>query len=168
MRRTLTTLMIVLALMGLSISAIADDDDGEDAKEPEVELLEQQAEAGFLVSIENSEVTFDEDLLSIEFDFGDLEATHGHYVATAVHLLKAYEPGDIEGFDFDPSQYRLGCLVKQFAQSDLGKDEAAEVPSFDEAGLKACLKKKYNDDWTPPGKAKKGKIWEPPGQANKP
>ena len=160
MRRTLTTLMIVMALMGLSISALADDE-GEEPKDDELEL---QAEAGFLVSIEFGQVTFEDDLLSVEFNFGDLEATHGHYVAAAVHLLKAYEPGDVDGLDFDSSKYRLGCLVKQFAQSDLGKDETAEVPTFDEDALQNCLKKKYNENWTPPGK---DPNFEPPGQAKK-
>lgn len=163
MRRTLTTLGIVLALMGLSIAAVADDE-GEEPDDLEVEF-EATGENGFVASIEAGEVTFDEDLLYIdELDFGDLEPTHGHYVAAAVYLLKSYEADDT----FDPSEYRLGCLVKHYAQSDLGKEDGEDELGDITIAYEDCLKKKYVEDWEPPGQAKKDGDWTPPGQANQP
>jgi len=59
----------------------------------------------------------------------------------------------------------LGCLVRELAKSDIGKEDLTAVDEYQISLPLSCEKK--GDDWVPPGKEKKGEGWLPPGQAKK-
>ncbi len=110
--------------------------------------------------------TIDELEMTIELDFStEDEFNHGGVVASAVALLKAEE---------DLSDYRLGCLVRQVAKSDLGKKDVDET--LLEISYDGCEKNSLDSDgdddrggpppWAGP-KSERDPNAKNPGQAKK-
>lgn len=181
MRRKVLIFGLVVALMSMSLTALADGSDDPDEGELKVESVEATVDhTDYMEWLGNGRVETDEEYVEFGFDFGEADTpeglNHGLWVSGLVSLLKdpanwyvgdALDPID-DPENFDVSHYRLGCLVRQFANSDLGKDSeedpAAYLTGLD---LEGCLKKQYVEDWEPPGKAKKDGDWEPPGLAKK-
>jgi hypothetical protein len=172
MRRKVLIFGLVMALMSISLTALADDD-----PEPEVESSQATVDhADYMEWLGNGTVVVNDDYTEFGFEFEDpaLEGVnHGMYVSGLVDLLKNgewdFSATTDEGAEFDLGDYRLGCLVRQIAQSDLGSDDY-EAPEGDAyfvlTDVDQCKKgNPHGDDWEPPGKAKKGDDWEPPGQA---
>jgi hypothetical protein len=111
------------------------------------------------------EITLDEAAMEIDFDFSaEDEFNHGGIVSSAVALLKAEE---------DLSDYRLGCLVRQVAKSDLGKKDVEDDTLT--ISFEGCEKKKVDTvgdeedrGGPPPWAGPKDQRTElPPGQAKK-
>ena len=119
-------------------------------------------------------------ILDLDLNYGDAEYQYRLY-GSDVTPTPAY--GDVIDFpeDFNlnhgqmlkliKTQLRdgweggLGCLVRELAKSDIGKEDLTEVERYVYSLPLSCEKK--GDDWVPPGKEKKGEDWLPPGQAKK-